>query len=37
MCQKPQKTHPPFYVFLGSRSNYNKYDIIDMKVRIFYK
>lgn len=31
MCQKPQKTHPPFYVFLGSRSNYNKYDIIDMK------
>ena len=31
MCQKPQKAHPPFYVFLGSRSNYNKYDIIDMK------
>ena len=37
MCQKPQKTHPPFYVFLGSRSNYNKYDIIEGKVRIFYK
>ncbi len=31
MCQKPQKAHPPFYVSLGSRSNYNKYNIIDMK------